>query len=71
VDVVLETERGFWAVEVKSGTVVRPAELGGLRSFRADPPGARLLRVDGLDPPLNLGDIECLPWRAFLDEVAG
>jgi predicted AAA+ superfamily ATPase len=70
VDVVLETERGLWAVEVKSGAVIRPAELGGLRSFRADHPGARLLCVGDVDRPFNLGDIECLPWRAFLDEIA-
>ncbi len=71
VDVVLETERGLWAVEIKSGAAIRPAELGGLRSFREDHPGARLVCVGDIDRPFRLGDIECLPWRAFFQEVAG
>lgn len=69
VDIVLETDRGVWAVEIKSGTVIRPAELGGLHSFREDHPDARLLCVGDLDRPFKLGDIECLPWREFLEQA--
>jgi predicted AAA+ superfamily ATPase len=71
VDAVLETERGLWAVEIKSGASIPPAELGGLRSFREDRPGARLVCVGDHDRPFKLGDVECLPWRAFFEEVAG
>lgn len=71
VDVILETERGLWAVEIKSGAAIRPAELSGLRSFRDEHAGARLVCVGDLDRPFKLGEIECLPWRTFFDEVGG
>ncbi len=69
VDIVLETDHGIWAVEIKSGTVIRPAELSGLRSFRDDHPDARLLCVGDIDRPFRLGAVECLPWREFLHEA--
>jgi predicted AAA+ superfamily ATPase len=69
VDIVFETGSKVWAVEVKSGAVIRPAELGGLRSFREDHPGARLVCVGDIDRPFKAGDIECLPWREFLEQA--
>lgn len=71
VDVVLETDGGVWAIEIKSGATIRPTELSGLRSFREDHPDARLVCVADIERPFNVGDIECLPWRRFFDEVAG
>jgi len=71
VDVVLETDGGVWAIEIKSGATIRPTELSGLRSFREDHPDARLVCVADIDRPFNVGDIECLPWRSFFDQVAG
>lgn len=71
VDVVLETDGGVWAIEIKSGATIRPTELSGLRSFRGDHPDARLVCVADIDRPFNVGDIECLPWRRFFDQVAG
>ena len=71
VDIVFETDRGVWAVEVKSGEVIRQAELGGLRSFRADHPDARLICVGDIPRPFKHGYIECLPWRMFLEEAGG
>ena len=70
VDVVLETDGGVWAIEIKSGATIRPTELSGLRSFREDHPDARLVCVADIDRPFNVGDIECLPWRSFFDQVA-
>jgi predicted AAA+ superfamily ATPase len=71
VDVVLETDGGVWAIEIKSGATIRPTELSGLRSFRGDHPDARLVCVADIDRPFSVGDIECLPWRSFFDQVAG
>jgi predicted AAA+ superfamily ATPase len=71
VDVVLETDGGVWAIEIKNGATIRPTELSGLRSFREDHPDARLVCVADIDRPFNVGDIECLPWRSFFDQVAG
>lgn len=71
VDVVLETDGGVWAIEIKSGATIRPTELSGLRSFREDHPDARLVCVADIERPFNVGDIECLPWRHFFDQVAG
>ena len=69
VDLVLDTGRGVWAVEIKRGAVIRPAELRGLHAFREDHPEARLMCVGDLDRPFKLGEIECLPWREFLQEA--
>lgn len=71
VDIVLETDGGVWAIEIKSGATIRPTDLSGLRSFREDHPAARLVCVASIDRPFNVGDVECLPWRTFFEEVAG
>ncbi len=69
VDIVLDSGREIWAVEIKSGAVIRPSELRGLRAFREDHPDARLLCVGDFGRPFKLGDVECLPWREFLEEA--
>lgn len=71
VDLVLETDRGVWAVEIKSGAVIRPTEMNGLRLFREDHPEARIVCVGDIDRPFMLGDVECLPWRQFFEQVSG
>lgn len=71
VDVVLETDGGVWAIEIKSGATIRPTELSGLRSFREDHPDARLVCVADIERPFNVCDVECLPWRNFFEQVAG
>lgn len=66
VDFVVYGGDGFWAVEVKNTTHVRPRDLRALRTFREDYPeceavlvyrGAERLRIDG---------IWCLPGEEFL-----
>lgn len=69
VDFVVYGAGGFWAVEVKNTTRVRPQDLRSLRTFREDYPecesllvyrGAQRLRIDG---------IWCLPGEEFLREL--
>ncbi len=66
VDFILYGGDGFWALEVKNTTKVRPKDLRALRSFRDDYPeceaallyrGTKRLRIDG---------IWCLPGEEFL-----
>lgn len=69
VDFVVYGAAGFWAIEVKNTTRVRPQDLRALKTFREDYPeceavlvyrGAEQLRVDG---------IWCLPGEEFLREL--
>ena len=69
VDFILYGGDGFWALEVKNTTRIRPQDLRGLRSFRDDYPectaallyrGTERLRIDG---------IWCLPGEEFLRQL--
>jgi uncharacterized protein len=69
VDLVLDTGRKLFAVEVKSGRNLRTADLKGLVSFREDHPHSELICVCQADRPFALNGIRCLPWRDFFAEL--
>ena len=65
VDIVLETERELWAVEIKSSQTIRASELRGLASFAAEHPHAKTFCVGEMDRAYRIGSTLCLPWREF------
>ncbi|HEV7669713.1 MAG TPA: AAA family ATPase [Thermoanaerobaculia bacterium] len=69
VDFVLYGESGFWAVEVKNTTRVRPQDLRALRAFREDYPEAEALLVYRGTEQLRIDGIWCLPGEAFLRDL--
>lgn len=68
VDVVIETDKGLVAIEIKSTTDVHPGDLRHLSLFLKDYPTARGLCVCNAERPFTVGSIPCLPWKTFLDE---
>ena len=66
VDFVVYGRRGFWALEVKHSAAVRPADLRGLKAFRADYPEAELRLLYRGDEALEVDGIRCVPCDAFL-----
>ncbi len=68
VDLVLDTGRGLWAVEIKSTTRIRPSDLRGLYSFLGDYKGSKGICITAADRPYEVGGIECLPWQEFLQK---
>jgi predicted AAA+ superfamily ATPase len=66
VDFVVYGRRGFWALEVKHSASVRPADLRGLKAFRADYPEAGLRLLYRGDEALEVDGIPCLPCDTFL-----
>jgi hypothetical protein len=61
-------EAGFWAIEVKNTTRVRPEVLGGLKSFAADYPDCKPLLLYRGRERLKI-DRRCLPVEEFLPEL--
>ena len=68
VDLVLDTGRGLWGVEIKSKGRVRPSDLRGLFSFLGDYKGSRGICITTADRPYEVDGIECLPWQEFLQK---
>ena len=66
VDFVVYGADGFWAIEVKNTSQVRPEDLRGLRSFVEDYPEARPILLYRGERRLRLGDVLCLPVDEFL-----
>ena len=66
VDFVVYGRRGFWALEVKHSAAVRPADLRGLKAFRADYPEAELRLLYRGEEALEVDGIRCVPCDAFL-----
>lgn len=66
VDFVVYGPRGFWAIEVKNATTVRPADLRGLRAIRDEYPECRPLLLYRGHDRLSITGIACLPVEAFL-----
>ena len=58
--------RGLFAIEVKNTARVRPADLRGLRAFRADYPSCVPLLLFRGAEPLLIDGIRCVPVEAFL-----
>jgi predicted AAA+ superfamily ATPase len=66
VDFVVYGRDGFWAIEVKHTSTIRPADLRGLRAFREDYPEATLRLLYRGKEILDLDGILCLPCEDFL-----
>ncbi|MBI2339078.1 MAG: ATP-binding protein [Deltaproteobacteria bacterium] len=69
VDLILQQGERIWAVEIKSGSRPRLADVGGLRSFIGDHPVARAICVCQSPRPYKDHNIEFLPWQEFLGEL--
>jgi hypothetical protein len=61
-----EISPGFWAVEVKNATRVRPEDLGGLKAFAADYPECEPLLLYRGPERLWVDRVRCLPVEGFL-----
>lgn len=70
VDFVLYGPDGFWAVEVKNGSEVRPADLRGLKAFREDYPESEAVLLYRGERRMRKGDVLCLPVEDFLVSLA-
>jgi hypothetical protein len=66
VDFVIYGGGGFWAVEVKNTTRVRPQDLRALRAFREEYPECEALLIYRGAERLRIDGIWCLPGEAFL-----
>ena len=72
VDLVLEKENALFAIEIKSGPMVRAADLRGLQSFVEDYAQARPICISNADRPYMAGDIPVIPWQmSFKKEYLG
>jgi predicted AAA+ superfamily ATPase len=69
VDFVVYGGGGFWAVEVKNTTRVRPQDLRSLRAFREDYPESEALLIYRGSDRLRIDGIWCLPGEEFLREL--
>ena len=69
VDFVVYGAGGFWAIEVKNTSRVRPEDLRGLRAFAADFRRARPLLLYRGKERLEIGRIRCEPVEAFLTRL--
>jgi predicted AAA+ superfamily ATPase len=69
VDFILYGDAGFWAVEVKNTSRVRPEDLGGLKSFAADYPECEPLLLYRGRERLEVDRIHCLPVDEFLHDL--
>jgi predicted AAA+ superfamily ATPase len=66
VDFVVYGADGFWALEVKSSSRVRPADLRSLNTFTSDYPECEPLLLYRGKERLKTGDVLCLPVEEFL-----
>jgi predicted AAA+ superfamily ATPase len=69
VDFIIYGEAGFWAIEVKNASRVRPEDLGGLKGFAADYPECEPLLLYRGRERLKIDRIRCLPVDDFLREL--
>ncbi len=72
VDFVLYGEHGLLAIEVKRAATLRPADLRGLREFRADYPAAEAIVLYGGSREYREGNIRIVPIEQglrSLDEI--
>ena len=66
VDFVVETPDGLVAIEVKSGSTLRPKDRRGLLAFHDEFPDARLIALTDAPLPGREGPIAVRPIAAFL-----
>jgi predicted AAA+ superfamily ATPase len=69
VDFIIYGGAGFWAVEVKNATRVRPEDLGGLKSLAADYPECEPLLLYRGRERLKIERIHCVPVDEFLRDL--
>jgi len=69
VDFVLYGRDGFWALEVKNTSSVRPEDLRGLRAFAEDYPGAKRALLYRGARRLEVEGVACIPCDEFLREL--
>ena len=69
VDFVLYGAAGFYAMEVKNGRSLRPADLRGIKAFHRDYPEATPLLLYRGSETLERDGIRCLPVERFLREL--
>ena len=70
VDFVLYGGAGFWAIEVKNGRSLRPADLRGIKTFHRDYPEATPLLLYRGSETLVRDGVRCMPVDRFLRELA-
>ena len=69
VDFVLYGGAGFYAIEVKNSSSLRPSDLRGLRTFHQDYPESSPLLLYRGDETLERNGTRCLPVERFLHEL--
>lgn len=69
VDFVVDSPEGLLAVEVKTGSTLRPADRRGLLAFGAEFPDATLVALTDASLPSRRGPIREEPLGAFLRRV--
>lgn len=66
VDFVVYGEDGFWTIEVKNTSKIRPEDLRSLHAFGEDFPESRRLLLYRGTERLSLNGVMCLPCEEFL-----
>ena len=69
VDFVVETSDGLVAIEVKSGSTLRPTDRRGLLAFHDEFPEARLIALTDAPLPSRQGPVSVRPIATFLASV--
>jgi len=66
VDFIVHGELGFWAIEVKNSTTIRPDDVRGLSAFAEDYPEAKLILIYRGKERMLKKNILCIPAQEFL-----
>jgi predicted AAA+ superfamily ATPase len=66
VDFVVWGRAGFWALEVKHTTTLRPKDMRALQAFREDYPEATVRLLYRGDEALEIGGVRCVPCSDYL-----
>lgn len=69
VDFVLQGPHGFWAIDVKNSSFIRPKDLAGLHAFGKDYPEAKLILLYRGKEKLLKKNVLCLPCEEFLKKL--
>ncbi len=66
VDFIVWGQAGFWALEVKHTTSIRPRDLRGLKAFREDYPEAEIRLLYRGNETILIDGIRCVPCADYL-----
>ncbi|MFQ5600714.1 MAG: ATP-binding protein [Candidatus Krumholzibacteriia bacterium] len=69
VDFILYGGDGFWALEVKNTSRVRPEDVRALKAFKADYPECETMLLYRGQQRLKIGDVLCVPVGEFLRQL--